>query len=37
MRPKRLLRLSLAKQVEKEMKSKKIHLSDLLKDLKDER
>lgn len=37
MTPKPLLRRSLAKKIEKEMRGKKISLNDLLKDLKTER
>ena len=37
MTPKTLLRRSLAKKLQKEMKAKKITLNDLLKDLKAER
>jgi len=37
MTPKRLLRASLAKEVEKAMKAKKLRLDDVLKDLEEER
>ena len=37
MTPKTLLRRSLAKKVQKQMRDKKISLNDLLRDLKDER